>query len=348
VPGPAGPAGPQGDPGPAGADSTVPGPAGPAGADGAVGPAGAPGAQGPKGDTGSQGPQGNQGPQGDPGPAGAPQIPSDTAPAMDGVAAAGSLTTYARGDHRHPSDTSKLDTAGGIITGNLTVNGVVRAGSAVGIYYFGSGDNYLYYDGSAYTLWGGPLNLGAVYASGVVDVSNDLWIKRTQLGQPTQGLAQFGNTGLSYIFFDGAQFLITHQLYLGGAAPSLDVHATNKGYVDALVGGKLAAAVEDQSITGGARITPKDLGNLSGVTITPDPGDRPIQKITNNGAGNIQASALYGQFTLIVVNAAGAVIPTMVGWTKVDGVFDAVVGSKFLCSCIITADFSCLTVLKVV
>lgn len=37
--------------------------------------------------------------------------PSSTAPLMDGVAAAGSSSLYARGDHVHPSDTSKLDKA---------------------------------------------------------------------------------------------------------------------------------------------------------------------------------------------------------------------------------------------
>ena len=35
--------------------------------------------------------------------------PSSTAPAMDGVAAAGSSNLYSRGDHVHPADTSKLD-----------------------------------------------------------------------------------------------------------------------------------------------------------------------------------------------------------------------------------------------
>lgn len=35
--------------------------------------------------------------------------PSSTAPAMDGVASAGSSNLYSRGDHVHPADTSKLD-----------------------------------------------------------------------------------------------------------------------------------------------------------------------------------------------------------------------------------------------
>lgn len=49
--------------------------------------------------------------------------PSDTTPLMDGVGAAGTGGNYSRGDHVHPSDTSKLDVAGGTITGDLSVEG---------------------------------------------------------------------------------------------------------------------------------------------------------------------------------------------------------------------------------
>ena len=45
--------------------------------------------------------------------------PSDAAPQMDGTAAAGVSTDYARADHVHPSDTSKQDAA---TTGTLTFN----------------------------------------------------------------------------------------------------------------------------------------------------------------------------------------------------------------------------------
>jgi hypothetical protein len=93
--GPAGPQGPQGATGPAGADSTVPGPQGP---------------QGPQGLTGLQGPQGApglQGPQGATGPAGDPQTPSSTNPLIDGTAAPGTSLLYSRGDHVHPTDTTR-------------------------------------------------------------------------------------------------------------------------------------------------------------------------------------------------------------------------------------------------
>lgn len=47
----------------------------------------------------------------------AAQGPYDGTPEMDGVGAAGLSGLYSRGDHKHPSDTSKLGTAGGILTG---------------------------------------------------------------------------------------------------------------------------------------------------------------------------------------------------------------------------------------
>ena len=59
------------------------------------------------GATGSQGPQGPQGATGATGPAGAPQTPSDTNPLIDGTAAPGTSLLYSRGDHRHPTDTSR-------------------------------------------------------------------------------------------------------------------------------------------------------------------------------------------------------------------------------------------------
>ena len=52
----------------------------------------------------------------------APQS-SDDAPIMDGVAAPGTATTWARADHIHPSDTSRLALEGGIMVGALTLAG---------------------------------------------------------------------------------------------------------------------------------------------------------------------------------------------------------------------------------
>lgn len=50
-------------------------------------------------------------------------IASDAMPQMDGVGAAGTGGNYSRGDHVHPSDTSKVDKAGDTMTGPLTLQG---------------------------------------------------------------------------------------------------------------------------------------------------------------------------------------------------------------------------------
>jgi hypothetical protein len=104
----------------------------------------------------------------------------------------------------------------------------------------------------------------------------------------------------------------------------------------------------DQVITGGARVTTLDLGNLSGTTITPDPGDRPIQKITNNGAGTISPGSNQGSYLLVVKNTTGAGAITTSGWQDVSGeAFDTTTTSEFLCHCTVVGDFSAMVVNKV-
>lgn len=56
---------------------------------------------------------------------------SDAVPLMDGVGSAGSLGAYARGDHRHPKDTSKADLSGATFTGMIIVNGKNEFGTSV-------------------------------------------------------------------------------------------------------------------------------------------------------------------------------------------------------------------------
>jgi hypothetical protein len=60
----------------------------------------------------------------------APAAPSSTTPSMDGTAAVGTGTTYARADHVHPSDTSRLALAGGTMTGAVVLTGVSTAPTA--------------------------------------------------------------------------------------------------------------------------------------------------------------------------------------------------------------------------
>ena len=104
---------------------------------------------------------------------------------------------------------------------------------------------------------------------------------------------------------------------------------------------------EDQTITGGARVTPKALGNLSGATITPDPGDRPMQTVVNNGAGSILPGSNQGSYTLIIKNASGAGAITTTGWTLIGDAFDTTSTSRFVCSAIVEADVKALFVRQV-
>jgi hypothetical protein len=48
--------------------------------------------------------------------------PSNASPDMDGTAAAGSSVLYSRGDHVHPTDTSRVAKAGDTMTGDLTIS----------------------------------------------------------------------------------------------------------------------------------------------------------------------------------------------------------------------------------
>lgn len=97
-------------------------------------------------------------------------------------------------------------------------------------------------------------------------------------------------------------------------------------------------------------MTVKDLGALSAAgsnTITPDPGDRPHQKITNDHAGSILPGSNNGDYILDVINATGAGALTTTGWTVKGDSFDTTATSKFRCFCSVTSDMKTLTNQKV-
>lgn len=177
-------------------------------------------------------------------------------------------------------------------------------------------------------------------------------VARTLLAQTTQ--SNMRSTGLG-LTSDGSS-LVTAANYaamrtllsLGGAA-LLNVGTTNGTVAagdDSRVTGALQAGTEDQTISGGARVTVKDLGSKSSGTVTPDPGDRPHQKYTNTGAHTLAPGSNYGDYYLDIINGSGAGAITTTGWTKVSGdSFTTTNGHKFRCGCSVTADGSTLVVL---
>jgi hypothetical protein len=100
----------------------------------------------------------------------------------------------------------------------------------------------------------------------------------------------------------------------------------------------------DQSVTGGARIVSLDLGTKSSGTVTPDPGDRPVQRYINGGAHTLAPGSNYGSYRLDITNNASAGTITTSGWSKVTGGFTTTNGNKFMCFCNISEAGSLLSI----
>jgi hypothetical protein len=105
--------------------------------------------------------------------------------------------------------------------------------------------------------------------------------------------------------------------------------------------------LKGQQLSGGARLTLPTALTLSGATISIDPGNGPLQPVSNNGAGSIVPGAYYGVGIFEVINVTGAGSITTTGWTVKGDSFDTTVGSEFLCSYAISANMAVLNILKV-
>lgn len=108
----------------------------------------------------------------------------------------------------------------------------------------------------------------------------------------------------------------------------------------------LVADTENQGpMTGGVTVTQKDLGTISSGTVTPDPGDRAMQKYVNGGAHTLAPSTNYGNFILEIINNASAGAITTSGWDYITGdSFTTTNTDAFLCQCVITPNNSVMIV----
>ena len=101
----------------------------------------------------------------------------------------------------------------------------------------------------------------------------------------------------------------------------------------------------DQTVTGGARVTSLSLGTPSAAsTVTLDPGDRPLQHLTNNAAFTLAPGSNSGSIILDITNGASAGVITTSGFTKVIGAFTTTNGHKFRCVSVVGNAGSTLTI----
>lgn len=124
----------------------------------------------------------------------------------------------------------------------------------------------------------------------------------------------------------GAWVLLNHEFILPSNAATLDT--------------------ADQVVTGGARVTPLEIGGgtVTTGTVTPDPGDRPMQYYTNGGAHTLAPGSNKGYYVLEITNNASAGAVTTSGFTKVVGSFTTTDAEKFLCSVIVSETYSLLSI----
>src|SRR3990167_2863822 len=187
------------------------------------------------------------------------------------------------------------------------------------------------------------------------DTTGSLYPETTDSG--SLGTTSKNWSGLFFDFgavinFDSGDVTITHSantLTFAGASSgyAFDV-APNVAGSSVLLANSTTVAflnVEDQAVTGGVRVTVKDLGTISSGTVTPDPGDRPHQKYVNGGAHTLAPGTNQGSYWLDITNDGSAGAITTSGWTKVAGSsFTTTNGHKFACVCHISDLGSLLSV----
>ena len=173
------------------------------------------------------------------------------------------------------------------------------------------------------------------------------------MSQVTVANVHLESTGNNRITYQGSN---TVSLFAGGVqgitANSSTVYIEDLSANNLTLGGATLTVdntfrldTENQVIAGGATVTIKDLGSITSGTVTPDPGDRPLQKYTNNGAHTFDPSTNHGSYNLTIVNGGSAGAITTSNFDKVTGdSFTTTPSDIFLCSVVITDVFSLLQV----
>lgn len=190
---------------------------------------GADGPAGPKGDTGPAGPKGDTGPAGPEGPAGTASLPIATPATLGGVKVGTGLSVQADGTLSTSAVTGFLPTAGGEMTGPITLP---------------SGVNGLTIKGTNYNLLGG--SGGVAFRSGTSNIVNHTGgeiVNYVPLTTPATGIGvRFGSGGPT-LGKSPTGAIASSAAITVSAAPVAPAELANKAYVDAAAGGGVANPV---------------------------------------------------------------------------------------------------------
>ena len=155
---------------------------------------------------------------------------SATTPKAAGTASVGSETAYARGDHVHPSDTSKLSTSGGVLTGTVHLDSGANL-------EFGQGSeisqNYIGIEQGVVELGRGDIKFDTTVDPMAADFSNNVSVTMSMLSLNGVSVEGYGSNTYGESKFNFLGQNSDEAVIIGGVGtPTVDTHAANKAYVD--------------------------------------------------------------------------------------------------------------------
>jgi len=221
----------------------------------------------------------------------------------------------------------------------------LASGALIG---FANGDAVLTHSTGILTVSTGDLRVttAGTNAASAVTVGGTQTLTSKTLTAPVLGAATATSINGLTITSSTGTFTLTNSKTLS-VSNTLTLAGTDSTTITFPASSAAMAAlnIEDQALTGGVIVTSKSLGTISSGTVTPDPGDRPLQHYTNGGAHTLAPSANVGSILVDITNDASAGAITTSGFTKVAGdAFTTTNAHKFRCHISIGSGGSLLSV----
>ena len=202
--------------------------------------------------------------------------PYDSNPAMNGTAAPGSSANFARGDHVHPTDTSRA--ASSHTHGNITNDGDITATAPT----IASGDQIIINDHSASKVTNGPTFDGSTTSKALSQKGT--WESFAPTSHASSATTYGKGTSSNY-----GHVKLT-DAYVNAQTASDDTAATPKAVNDAY-----NAAVEDvQGLLGDAAAKNVDTSISSGSSSTNLPTSAAVATFVSNQIGAVDAMRFKG------------------------------------------------------